>query len=660
MLQLTETEVLDKIRHRIPFEAQLNDGSLIIRISEYQPYIATAIHHGHRLRGDLVPKCNLSEMERYYEEDPYTGDFISSLPVVLQGEDSRYEYDLNRPVDSCVYEMAWGKQVWSETLTAAERATSISKHEQYYRILGCLVDTLESQFGLCLLYDVHSYNYQRIERETPAFNLGTGQLNTRKWDKEINHLLGLLGNIELPNIEIDASVNSVFKGQGYQATFIKENFANTLILPIEVKKIFMNEVGGEAFPLVIEKLKEAMKTVLTEHAAATILRRTKVKRLTGSHILASKLPREVIKLDRQLYSLARGINTLSYINPTNLKQEKRRFLHKPHDYQPRFTYRQLDIDPYKFREQLYRLPVDDVRDADIQKMYRRVIDQLAIRIDLLSSIGQDEFLYNSLRYYGQPDQQDIANANFILHAKEYQVAEPASISAAEAINAFKAAAEEYAISCKIVGSKQLIARAMVSGRNIKVNMGCQFSPADLNALIHHELGVHMVTSVNADRQPLKVLKLGLPGNTHTQEGLAILCEHLSGNFPLQRLKTLALRVITVDKMVRGDSFSETFNHLVTEHRLDKNDAFTITARAYRGGGFTKDYLYLKGLRDALIYYRESDLTSLFVGKTGFEFKPLLDELITREILRKPDYLPKPLTQIDDGDPIINFMLNSIK
>ncbi len=138
-----------------------------------------------------------------------------------------------------------GKQVWSETLTAAERATSISKHEQYYRILGCLVDTLESQFGLCLLYDIHSYNYQRIEHETPVFNLGTGQINTRKWSKEVDQLLGPLGNIELPNIQVDTGVNSVFRGgQGYQATFIKENFANTLILPIEVKKIFMNEVGG--------------------------------------------------------------------------------------------------------------------------------------------------------------------------------------------------------------------------------------------------------------------------------------------------------------------------------------------------------------------------------------------------------------------------------
>ncbi|GAL02404.1 hypothetical protein JCM19237_5297 [Photobacterium aphoticum] len=125
MLQLTEAEVLDKIQQLIPFEAQLNDGSLTIRISEYQPYIATAIHHGHRLRGDLMPNCLLNEDERYFEEDPFTGDFISSLPIVLQGEDSRYEYDLNRGPDNCIYEEAWGKPVWSTPLTDAERAVSL-------------------------------------------------------------------------------------------------------------------------------------------------------------------------------------------------------------------------------------------------------------------------------------------------------------------------------------------------------------------------------------------------------------------------------------------------------------------------------------------------------------------------------------------------------
>ena len=42
-MQLTELEILEKIRTLTPFEAHLDDGSLMIRISEYQPYIATAI-----------------------------------------------------------------------------------------------------------------------------------------------------------------------------------------------------------------------------------------------------------------------------------------------------------------------------------------------------------------------------------------------------------------------------------------------------------------------------------------------------------------------------------------------------------------------------------------------------------------------------------------
>lgn len=54
MLQLSESQVLEKIQHLVPFEAQLDDGSLTIRISEYQPYIATAIHHGHNLREEYL------------------------------------------------------------------------------------------------------------------------------------------------------------------------------------------------------------------------------------------------------------------------------------------------------------------------------------------------------------------------------------------------------------------------------------------------------------------------------------------------------------------------------------------------------------------------------------------------------------------------------
>ncbi len=230
MLTLAEKEVLEKIQRLEPFEAMLEDGSLTIRISDYQPMIATAIHQGERLRPELEAKCALTKPERFYEEDPCTNDFISSLPITLVGRDSRYEYDLNRGPETCIYEDAWGKSVWTETLSDEERAASLAKHATYYRIFNKLVDTIERSFGLCIVYDLHSYNYQRIERETPIFNLGTKQVNRRRWQRETDALLQGLASIELPNLDVGVAENDVFGGMGYQATFVKANFTNTLIL----------------------------------------------------------------------------------------------------------------------------------------------------------------------------------------------------------------------------------------------------------------------------------------------------------------------------------------------------------------------------------------------------------------------------------------------
>ena len=52
--------------------------------------------------------------------------------------------------------------------------------------------------------------------------------------------------------------------------------------------------------------------------------------------------------------------------------------------------------------------------------------------------------------------------------------------------------------------------------------GCR--PARAEALLHHEVGTHVVTHVNGAHQPLQVLAVGLAGHDETQEGLAVLAE----------------------------------------------------------------------------------------------------------------------------------------
>lgn len=382
---------------------------------------------------------------------------------------------------------------------------------------------------------------------------------------------------------------------------------------------------------------------------------TKRQRSHGERLI----PPTVVKLDEQLFRLAKDLNTLGYVNPINLRQERKAFLSKPLKYRPYFRYKQLEINPFKFKETLYRLPVDAVEDDTIRHLYEQVIDQLAKRIDLITSIGTGDFIYNSSLYYGQPTSKDILNANFLVHAYAHDTDEGESTSGEPIIAAFRKAATEYGIDCKIVASDKLVAGALVRGKTLYINSNRSFGPRELSGLVEHELGVHLVTSFNAGLQPLKVLRVGLPGNTHTQEGLAILSEHLSGNLAVHRLQLLALRVLAVDMMIQGVSFNDTYFNLLERGRLTPDEAFTLTARVFRGGGFTKDYLYLSGLSQAARSYQSEDLDPLLVGKTSFAMKPALASLIERGILKPPTFRPRALVKAHDRDPIIDFLISSI-
>ena len=161
MNTLSEQEIIRRIERQEPFAAIIDTGAFSIKIDRYIPVISTAIHAGHTVQQLILDKLLLNEKERKYEEDPYTGDMLASLPIVLQGLNSRYQYDLNRASDKCIYEEAWGKKVWSAPLTAGERKNSLNLYDSYYRVLHTLLTTLEKEYSNCIVYDLHSYNYRR-------------------------------------------------------------------------------------------------------------------------------------------------------------------------------------------------------------------------------------------------------------------------------------------------------------------------------------------------------------------------------------------------------------------------------------------------------------------------------------------------------------------
>jgi uncharacterized protein (TIGR02421 family) len=163
------------------------------------------------------------------------------------------------------------------------------------------------------------------------------------------------------------------------------------------------------------------------------------------------------------------------------------------------------------------------------------------------------------------------------------------------------------------------------------------------ALIQHEIGTHVVTYFNGRQQPLSIFSLGVPGYEELQEGLAVLAEYIVGGLNNDRLRIIAARVIAVQNMLLGNSFIDTFSMLVDQYNFLPETAFTIVMRVYRGGGLTKDALYLKGLMELITYLKDgNNVHLLMMGKIRKDYLPIIKDLLQKEILIPPAVTPRYL------------------
>ena len=267
MLKLSVEEIITKIKNEEVFEAVCSDYSFTLKIEEYVPYVCAAIHDGHQFRKELWSNCLHSEYDRWFEEDPSTKQMIQTHPIVLAGCDSRFEYDLNRDPENAVFETAWGKQLWKEPLPENQKNKSLKKHAVFYKITEALISKIENKFNVCVVFDMHSYNWKRWDREVPTFNLGTSNVDNDRFGNCIENWRKSLSEINLPyKIASTSKINDTFQGNGYFLKFITSKFKNTLVLATEVKKIYCNELAQVVYPEIVSEIEKSLKIKIKNHA----------------------------------------------------------------------------------------------------------------------------------------------------------------------------------------------------------------------------------------------------------------------------------------------------------------------------------------------------------------------------------------------------------
>lgn len=309
-------------------------------------------------------------------------------------------------------------------------------------------------------------------------------------------------------------------------------------------------------------------------------------------------------------------------------------------------YASLHLDLHAAREELLALPVEEIESPLLSGLLAEKQRELDRQIELIRLRGTDGFLNASLDLFGGVEPRLLKLAQAILATVDPSPALEADAGIEEVLSAaehdiswYCGRAQDFSIKVEI--DNDLNSMMMVSHDTFYIDGNIRIPRARIQPLIQHEIGTHVLTRHNGHKQSLRQLEVGLAHYDPLQEGLGVFAEYLAGYLPGERLRILAARVVAVAMAIDGSDVPEIFDLLHRVHDFPTDEAFDIAVRALRGGGLTKDAVYLSGLRDLVEYLNDGgEFELLFVGKFALSHRRVLDQLVEEGWVSAAELMPR--------------------
>ena len=430
---------------------------------------------------------------------------------------------------------------------------------------------------------------------------------------------------------------------------------NAPVIRLELPSIHVN-ADGDAYPQLEHDLSVAFGDALLQAACAFL---DDGKRAPPVHYRAlgrSAILAAARSADRKLGKVARSFDFLLSVSPINTGEAMERFLDAKAGEMPHFRYRPLAVDPDLAKRALYDIDLSIIEDPLLERLLkekRREIDQ---QLTMLATRNTASFRPASTMLYGNVEPALLDDALGLLRSTDKAPPSGGSIAAGDIGIAAKALIETYrSRDDRFAAKVELrhdVSGLMVSGPKLMIGSD-SIMPADrVDALLAHEVSVHLLTFFNGKAQGLQIFRSGLANYEGVQEGLGVFAEWAVGGLTRTRLRLLAGRVVAVDAMLRGANFIDVFKLLVGDHGFRRRGAFGIAARVFRSGGMAKDAIYLRGFRQVVdLVASGASLDPFWLGKIAPGHAPAIQELLHRGLVHEPVFIPEFLGRPDTRERI---------
>jgi uncharacterized protein (TIGR02421 family) len=568
---------------------------------------------------------------------------------------------IDRPLPFlCVYRQpADADDPGTSRLVASEASFLIASgysghHRELSGFVGELAAGLAERLGSFLLLEIWSAGHDQLRKSSiadspqPGFRL----LADRGFgiDHTLDDLVSALGCVRI--LKHPAAVELIrterIAPTGLHPLLSRARARRILceVVGLEVQPVFRSQTG-DVYPEVLRRLRRQLSTALRRGIHRFALTRTRQAPVSYQALGRRVVKKAVWEVDARLAEIARSYDFVFEVTPVNLERAWSMFRSGRFVRPPVLYYRPLPVDPLRLKRGLHQIRVDRIEDPVLADLLREKQLSLDRELTMLLDRGTRRFRLGSQQIYGPVDDGLYAVAKELLQrirprrrGRGREIgAEEFAARAREEIELYRSEFPRF--NSKVSVRDDIYAGLMVSRGNLLIGARVAFHPSRVVALLSHEVGTHCLTFHNGRAQPFNLLAVGLPGYDELQEGLAVLGEYLTGGLDQERLRVLAGRVIAVHMMVQGASFVDVFDELHRSHRFTQKAAFTIVARVYRGGGLTKDAVYLRGLDRILGYLRKGGrLDPLFAGKIAARHVPIVEELQLRGVLRPVPVRPR--------------------
>jgi N-formylglutamate amidohydrolase len=234
--------------------------------SASSPIIGTAIHNGHIVDDIYLSEMKISDRDRLYEEDPFTERFIEDFANTIIVNTSRFEVDLNRTLEKCLYqtpEDSWGLDVWKNKCPDKLVTLSQNKHQVFYQNVFEHLRELSPKFGKIFVWDVHSYNSRAIDDSylsaEPDIMIGLSNMHPR-WFALIEKICIAFRDFDFLGRNLSVTTQGKYSGGNF-SRWIHNTFPDSAVcIALEFKKIFMDQ---ESFELDIQKTKRLSEMLIS-------------------------------------------------------------------------------------------------------------------------------------------------------------------------------------------------------------------------------------------------------------------------------------------------------------------------------------------------------------------------------------------------------------